>query len=89
MMAISVYRAFPSRYRAHNLDWEQARRDHTPFAVRTGQPLHDRGLYNLLVPWLADPRRPGLFLSHLDGDGYITVFFSDANLAFEFKMRWG
>lgn len=38
--------------------------------------------------WCSDPDRPGIFDFY--GVGYYYVFkFSDANLAFEFRMTWG
>lgn len=38
-----------------------------------------------VIDWCEDPSRPGRFWVSVDG----TFRFSDEQVAFEFKMRWG
>jgi hypothetical protein len=55
-----------------------------PHVVRTP---NDRDLAEMM-DWCRDPDRPGTFDFY--GVGTYYVFrFSDANLAFEFRMTWG
>lgn len=38
--------------------------------------------------WLTSPEQPGYFFLCLKGDRWLYLF-TDPNVAFEFKMRWG
>jgi hypothetical protein len=59
----------------------------TSVCARSGR--YRAALYEEMLDWCEEPAQPGLYMATAHRSDLVSFRFSDAHVAFEFKMRFG